>query len=622
MSTEIAPTTGDFKDFPLDEAQREIVQASADRRMLVLAGAGSGKTHVLSARLARLLEDENVQPGHEILVLSFTRAVVREVRRRLAVTSHRSRLVRPVTFDSFATRLLASTPGLETWSDWQDQSYDGRIAAATSAISEREEARARISEYQHVFVDEIQDLVSVRASFVLEILKATTGGFTLLGDPAQGIYDFQLRECGGMTADELLEGVREIFAPQLRVRTLDHNYRARSAVALASADAGALLRRRPPEVEEAEERLTRILHDREPLGKVNQLPAALRGVKDPTALLCRTNAQALRISRELWSHGVEHRLQREATERALAPWIARALVGLKYPDIGQERFLRRVSALREETDTVPCDGEAWSLVSSAVGGAVDSLDVAQLAQQIREGRVPDELVEAVETPIVVSTVHRAKGLEFDNVIIVEPISPLDPDDETYAEETRVLYVALSRARDEIMKVQPPKTQQWFVCERTGDRWVKSPWGERWRTLGLEIRGDDLDHLHPGGTWLIDLSPQELQDYLATAVARGDPVTLERCHVRKTVDPLAFYEVAHEGCPIGVTSEEFAKLLARRIRPKGPDARWPRTITDVFVDGVDSVAGLPGQGAEHGLGVSDIWLRPRLVGLGRISWREE
>jgi hypothetical protein len=95
--------------------------------------------------------------------------------------------------------------------------------------------------------------------------------------------------------------------------------------------------------------------------------------------------------------------------------------------------------------------------------------------------------------------------------------------------------------------------------------------------------------------------------------------LELCHVRRSADPVAFYSARHEDTTIGVTSEAFADVLARRIRPKNADARWPETITDVFVDSIDTVSGIPGSGDEAGLGVSDLWVRPRLVGLGGVNW---
>jgi superfamily I DNA/RNA helicase len=44
-----------------------------------------------------------------------------------------------------------------------------------------------------------------------------------------------------------------------------------------------------------------------------------------------------------------------------------------------------------------------------------------------------------------STMHRAKGLEFDQVLVLTPDQFLGPLDET-ADERRLLYVAITRAK--------------------------------------------------------------------------------------------------------------------------------------------------------------------------------
>ncbi len=89
----------------LTEEQNEAV-VHPRGHLLVLAGAGSGKTNVLSRRLAWLVGEQNVSPG-EITALTYTRAAAEELRRRAeGLIGDVHETLRVGTFHSFAGELL------------------------------------------------------------------------------------------------------------------------------------------------------------------------------------------------------------------------------------------------------------------------------------------------------------------------------------------------------------------------------------------------------------------------------------------------------------------------------------------------------------------------------------
>ena len=596
----------------LTSAQLDIVQAPIDSRRLVLGGAGTGKTHVLIERIRHLIECEDVAPGSEVLVLSFTRAVVRELRARLRLSEGLVRLIRPVTFDSFATRLLMQLPVAQTSPGWRDAGYDGRVRAATAALAATDQMPEAISSCRHVFVDEIQDLVGVRADMVLELLRHTDG-FTVLGDPAQAIYDYQLaNDLNATTSTEFLDTLVSSYT-DMRTVVLDEDFRASHPLGETIADVGAILRDPRRDSTGLHSTLVEILGSLDHVDSFDDLAFALRGTHEPTAVLCRTNAESLRVSQLLFEAGVDHRLQREATERVLPAWLGNLFRGVDRKRWSERNLEALIGRRREENVELPDTAVIARFLTDAVGD--DTVDLDTLRERLRRGTVPDHIHDVEDVPIVISTVHRAKGLEFDRVFFGAPRNGIPEDD---LEELRVLYVAISRSREDLWSFKAPNVALWRKWTGVGDeRWVKSPWNERWKTLGWETRPDDVDAMRPPGCGVAVADVQELQDRLAGQIDRGTAVELRLVHVRESEEPIPFYAVTIDGQIVGQTTEGFGESLRRRMR--GDDPSFPLAMSNIFLAGVETVVGSAMEGEAEGLGVSGLWLRPRIAGLAMVHW---
>src|SRR5689334_16563244 len=89
----------------LNEPQREAV-VHEGAPLLVVAGAGSGKTRVLTRRIAWLISERKAHPG-SILAITFTNKAAAEMRERVTeLVGNRAKIMWVSTFHSACVRIL------------------------------------------------------------------------------------------------------------------------------------------------------------------------------------------------------------------------------------------------------------------------------------------------------------------------------------------------------------------------------------------------------------------------------------------------------------------------------------------------------------------------------------
>lgn len=89
----------------LNDRQKEAV-VNTDGPMLILAGAGSGKTKVLTTKVAYLIEEKNIDPNN-ILTITFTNKAAKEMKERIFKLEGNSAFyIQISTFHSFGLKIL------------------------------------------------------------------------------------------------------------------------------------------------------------------------------------------------------------------------------------------------------------------------------------------------------------------------------------------------------------------------------------------------------------------------------------------------------------------------------------------------------------------------------------
>jgi hypothetical protein len=383
-----------------DSQQEAIVTATVNARLIVESGPGCGKTDVACARVAHLI-GQGIS-GNRIVLLSFTRTAVREIKTRisgLAVNVAAAAEVDVRTLDSFAGYLRTSaSPGVGSA---PPGSYEEGVRQTLGLFNtENPILRETFEKYRHVIIDEAQDLVGDRAGLVRALLDALAPscGWTLFLDPAQAIFDWSEIGAKGAGAATFVEHLAELEKRDgVQKRFLETIHRT------GEKDLLTLMERARRLVlsggNHATEKIRRLAFEHDSAGTPLQEEAFARLAKqvDATTLfLFRTRAEALEASRWLSKNSVAHRLRFGDLPYAIAPWIAAVVNAAARKDLTEAQFGAAWEKVLSEFPKLLTGWDqesAWRMLRKlGWQPAAKLVSVTMVAERLSQEGLPDDLV--------------------------------------------------------------------------------------------------------------------------------------------------------------------------------------------------------------------------------------
>lgn len=424
----------------------DVVEAPLSSRVLVTAPPGTGKTHLMLDRLVYLIQSGEIhEPHNEVLVLSFTRATVSEIYRKLAnrVLNGAPSSVQYVevrTFDSLATALLLLENNVE---DYFVAGYDERIKRIRDGLMNNRlvEAQDRLRQVRYLVIDEVQDLTGIRALFVFALMRCLhpDAGILLLGDPAQAIYDF---DDDKWKAVVVLQELRNLLGPKLQTVFLNKYYRFRNP---QLENLAMNLRDAVKEDGETSKFITTLMQTL-PTQSLDDLAREARHSR--IAVLTRNNLEVFQLYQ--WARLQAFDTDLRVRQAYWPAWIGRLLFGVRgeYLGVAQLRALWKQRIGDLDVGTYEEAEELWE-----TAGLLErnKLDLNAFSDYLRT-YAP---VAKSDTPgLIITTIHQSKGLEYDTVAVLEPTRHRNLGGQI--EELRVLYVAATRAREKLVIQQRSK----------------------------------------------------------------------------------------------------------------------------------------------------------------------
>lgn len=422
----------------LSDVQRKIIDDKDSRYIVVAAGPGSGKTKVLVHKLASLLLMEDVKHDH-LLMVTFSRAAATEFKKRLIeLIGNAAHFIDIKTFHSYCFDLLGKVGTLDRSS--------AIIKNTVEKIKNNEVETSRITKTVLV-IDEAQDMDAEEFELIKVLMEKNEEMRVIaVGDDDQNIYEWR-----GADSKYLLSFIAEKQATKYELIT---NYRSKSNLVSFTNQFLRMIDKRLKEIpivanqpDNGKIRIIHYLNGNLITPLIDDILST--GLSGSTCILTYTNEEAFQVAGLLTKKGQQAKLIQSNDSFSLY-------------NLEEVRFF--LNELKLSDDVFIISDDIWGNAKRKLidryklsskfeicNNLIKDFEAANTKKKyksdfdvfIRESLLEDFISTNGET-IFVSTIHKAKGKEFDNVILL-----LENFDARTDEKKRQLYVAMTRAKQNL-----------------------------------------------------------------------------------------------------------------------------------------------------------------------------
>ncbi len=544
----------------LDSDQQQIFSDKTSESILVLAGPGSGKTKTLVHKIAHLIMIEHKKPEY-FLMLAHSRAAVAEFKERIKnLVGNEIYNMRIFTFHAFALHILGERVN-------NDDELKDALQKATKSLNNNE---IELPFIQMLVIDEFQDIGEKSYAFIKAIYNKMPKGdkkIIAVGDDDQCIKNFgedkaQIGLMQNFKDDFSDKGNKDEPTAKESNNFMQYflltNYRSKANIVHLVSEFRQKyisqyfkLKNKNLIAKSNDNGEISITFYNDSCFIKNMTQCVKKEMQNnqiaSIALLFRTNDEVLLAYSALLESGIKAKYLLDSNGFDIGNLVEIQDFGIFLTNMNFESALVEFKKQYQKSKNYNLANRVIRKFQSEYSQYLSHKDIALFFMDYAKEICLEEFLDK-QSRVVVSTMHKAKGKEFDAVYIGIENEFCKKDSSEY--DTRLLYVALTRAKVNLHIHTKNKKLFEILKPHTTNHYIYNSKDDKLRKICILMTLEDIK--------LADKCNQ-------TGIKISKPLAGEKCTIKQeSTKEFIFFNIYKDSHRIATLSQSFRDKILEKI----------------------------------------------------------